>query len=97
MPRPTIAARACGSANGERLPRNSGTTCSPSTLRTTSEMDDTSASRCPVSSSDTGMPRSRASSFASAAAGWHSTRWSIAAPAADWPPSLSQAPGTIAE
>ena len=25
------------------------------------------------------------------------TRWSIAAPAADWPPSFSQRPGTIAE
>ena len=41
--------------------------------------------------------RPAASAAAPAAAGCRSSSWSMAAPAADWPPSFSQAPGTIAE
>ena len=43
------------------------------------------------------VPAASASASASGAAGCMRTRWSIAAPAADCPPSFSHSPGSIAE
>ena len=45
----------------------------------------------------TSRPAPRAAASASAWAGCDRIRWSIAAPAADWPPSFSQKPGTMPE
>ena len=97
MPSPAISALASGSAKGERLPRNSGTTCSPPARCAAADNRRTAlppAGQARRSGRDLPpwplrMLRPRPDASA--------TRWSIAAPAADWPPSLSHRPGTIAE